>query len=211
VYHDGVLYEGTGLVGQSTLRVVDLETGEVLRQVQLPSEQFGEGIAIFGERLFQLTWTSGSGYVYDRGSLQVLATFPYSGEGWGLTQDGDYMILSNGTPTLRLLDPESLEVTGELAVSDQGQPVAGLNELEWVEGEIFANVWPTDRVARIDRATGQVLGWIDFAGLLPAEARGPEVDVLNGIAYDHEQRRLFVTGKRWPLLFEVELVPEAEL
>lgn len=206
VFHQGALYEGTGLVGESTLRKVDLESGTVLQRLALPAEQFGEGIAINAERILQLTLSSGTGYVYDLSSFRQLATFNYPGEGWGLTHDGTRLILSNGTSTLRFLDPESLAEIGQLPVTDRGQPVGGLNELEFVEGEVFANLWQTDRVARISLETGQVVGWIDFAGLLPPNDRGPGVDVLNGIAYDPERGRLFVTGKRWPTLFEIELV-----
>jgi len=206
VFHQGALYEGTGLVGESTLRKVGLETGTVLQRLSLPPEQFGEGIAIQGERIFQLTLSSGTGYVYDLSSFRQLTTFSYPGEGWGLTHDGLQLILSDGTSTLRFLDPESLAEIGQLPVTDRGQPVAGLNELEFVSGEVFANIWPTDRVARISLETGQVVGWIDLAGLLPAESRAPGVDVLNGIAYDADRGRLFVTGKRWPSLFEIELV-----
>ena len=210
VFHQGALYEGTGLVGESTLREVELESGTVLQRLSLPPEQWGEGIAIYGERILQLTLSSGTGYVYDLSSFRQLATFSYSGEGWGLTHDGRRLIMSDGTATLRFLDPESLQELGRIAVTAGGQPVGGLNELEFVEGEFFANLWPTDRVARISPETGQVVGWIDFAGLLPAEDRGPRVDVLNGIAYDPERGRLFVTGKRWPTLFEIELVLEGE-
>jgi len=206
VFHQGALYEGTGLVGESTLRKVELESGVVLDRLTLPPEQFGEGIAILGERIVQLTLNSGIGYVYDLSSFRQLATFSYPGEGWGLTHDGLRLILSDGTPTLRFLDPESLDEIGQLSVTDGGQPVGGLNELEFVEGDVFANLWPTDRVARISLETGQVVGWIDFAGLLPAASRTPGVEVLNGIAYDAERGRLFVTGKRWPSLFEIELV-----
>jgi len=211
VFHQGALFEGTGLVGESTLRKVELESGAVLQRLSLPPEQFGEGIAINGDRILQLTLSSGTGYVYDLTSFRLLATFSYPGEGWGLTHDGTRLILSDGTSSLRFLDPESLTEIGQLQVTDRGQPVGGLNELEFVEGELFANLWPTDRVARLSLETGQVVGWIDFAGLLPAESRVPGVDVLNGIAYDAERGRLFVTGKRWPALFEIELVLEQEV
>jgi glutamine cyclotransferase len=206
VFHQGALYEGTGLVGESTLRKVELESGAVMKRLSLPPEQFGEGITVYGDRIFQITLSSGTGYVYDLESFLLLTTFSYLGDGWGLTHDGRRLILSDGTATLRFLNPESLEELGRLAVTAGGQPVGGLNELEFVEGEIFANLWPTDRVVRISLETGQVVGWIDLAGLLPPEDRGPGVDVHNGIAYDPERGRLFVTGKRWPTLFEIELV-----
>ncbi len=209
-FHQGSLYEGTGLIGESTLRKVELESGAVLERLSLPTEQFGEGIAIYGDWVIQLTLSSGTGYVYDVGSLRRLSTFNYSGEGWGLTHDGRRLILSDGTATLRFLDPESFAEIGQLSVTDRGQPVGGLNELEFVEGEIFANLWPTDRVVRISPETGEVVGWIDLASLLPPEDRGPGVDLLNGIAYDSGRGRLLVTGKRWPTLFEIELVLEPE-
>ena len=210
VFHQGHLYEGTGLVGESTLRKVELESGAVVELLSLPPEQFGEGVTVFGDRIFQLTLSSGTGYVYQLESFLRLTTFPYSGEGWGLTHDDRRLIMSDGTATLRFLDPASLEEIGRLAVTAAGQPVGGLNELEFVKGEVFANLWPTDRVARISLETGQVVGWIDFGGLLAPEDRGPGIDVLNGIAYDSEQGRLFVTGKRWPTLFEIELILEEE-
>ena len=210
VFHEGVLFEGTGLVGESTLRRVELESGAVFERLSLPPEQFGEGIAIYTDRILQLAPSSGTGFIYDLASLRLLGTFSYSGDGWGLTHDGQRLILSDGTSSLRFLDPASFAEVGQLAVTDRGQPVGGLNELEFVEGEIFANIWPTDRVARISLETGQVVGWIDLAGILPEESRSPGVDVLNGIAYDPEQGRLFVTGKRWPTLFEIGLVLEED-
>jgi glutamine cyclotransferase len=210
VFHRGALYEGTGLVGESTLRKVELESGAVMKRLSLPPEQFGEGITVYGDRIFQITLSSGTGYVYDLESFLLLTTFSYLGDGWGLTHDGRRLILSDGTSSLRFLDPESFAEIGRLSVTDGGQPVGGLNELEFVEGEIFANLWPTDLVARISPETGQVLGWIDLTGLLPAESRTPGVNVLNGIAYDSAQGRLFVTGKRWPTLFEIELVLEGD-
>lgn len=204
VYADGVLYEGTGLNGQSGIRKVKLETGEVLQIQPLESRHFGEGIALVGDHIIQLTWQSGVGFVYDRTTFQRQRTFTYRGEGWGLTYDGSRLIMSDGSSTLRFLDPETYRETGRLQVRDRGTPVTQLNELEIVKGEIFANVWQTERIVRISPKTGEVLGWIDMRGLLsPAEAS--RVDVMNGIAYDAKNDRLFVTGKHWPKLFEVRV------
>lgn len=208
VYQDGIFYEGTGLRGQSTLRQVDPATGQVLQGIRLPDQYFGEGIAILGDRLYQLTWQEKTGFVYDKDSFELLGTWTYEGEGWGLTTDGQRLIMSDGTHELRFLDPETLQELGRIGVVDAGgQPLARLNELEWVDGEVWANVWQTDQIARIDPTTGRLLGWIDLAGLLPEEDRAAQhVDVLNGIAYDPVTGRLFVTGKWWPKLFEIELV-----
>ncbi len=206
-YHDGHLYEGTGLAGQSSIRKVKLESGEVVQIQRLDPQYFGEGIAIWQNALVQLTWQSEIGFVYDRATFQRTRTFTYRGEGWGLTQDGKRLIMSDGQPDgmLRFIDPASMKETGRLAVRDGGRPVVGLNELEVVKGEIYANVWQTERIARISPSTGRVTGWIDLSGLLsPREAAG--VDVLNGIAYDAGRDRLFVTGKLWPKLFEIKVV-----
>jgi glutamine cyclotransferase len=207
VYVDGQLYEGTGGNGASTLRRVDLETGNILQSYALPDEYFGEGITVLGERVIQLTWQSRVGFVYARDSFALLDTFSYPGEGWGLTHDGQQLIMSDGTATLRFLDPETFAEVGRITVTDNGQAVHNLNELEYVRGEIYANVWQGDRIARIAPATGNVVGWIDLTGLLQAEDRRAPVDVLNGIAYDARQDRLFVTGKLWPRLFEIKLLP----
>ena len=206
VYLDGVLYEGTGMHGRSTIRKVKLETGEVLQVQKNEDRHFGEGIAIVGNELFQLTWQSGVGFVYDRTTFQRTRTFNYHGEGWGLTYDGTRLIMSDGseTGTLRFLDPKTLKETGRLQVRDGTRPVDDLNELEIVKGEIFANVWNTDRIARISPKTGQVTGWIDLSGLLTPAERAL-TDVLNGIAYDAANDRLFVTGKEWPKLFEIRV------
>ena len=204
VFHDGVLYEGTGLHGRSSLRKVKLETGEVLQEKKLEDRYFGEGIAIIGDSIVQLTWQTGVGFVYDRRTFDRTRTFTYAGEGWGLTYDGTRLIMSDGSASLRFLDPKTLKETGRLAVKEGGRPVPDLNELEMVKGEILANVWGSDRIARISPATGQVTGWIDLHGILdPKDAAG--VDVMNGIAYDAEKDRLFVTGKWWPKLFEVRV------
>jgi glutamine cyclotransferase len=205
-YHDGFLYEGTGLEGHSTLRKVDLESGKVLQETRLSSEYFGEGITVLHDRIFQLTWLTQRGFVYDRGSFRLLRSFRYPGEGWGLTNDGRQIYMSDGTAQIRCWDPATLRETRRIDVHDGASAVERLNELEYVRGEIYANVWQTDRIARISPADGRVLGWIDLAGLLsPAERR--QTDVLNGIAYDAAGGRLFVTGKLWPKLFQIEVVP----
>lgn len=204
VYWSGVLLESTGNYGQSTLRRVELQTGQVLQQVPLRPEYFGEGLALAGGKLFQLTWKHRKGFVYDLESFSQEREFRYDGEGWGLATDGQQLIMSDGTDRLRWLDPATAEVKRSVQVTHQGKPVAQLNELEYVEGEVFANVWGTDFVVRIDPATGGVVGIVDFRNLLPAEER-QGVDVLNGIAYDAAEKRLFVTGKWWPKLFEVRL------
>lgn len=206
VFDRGFLYEGTGLLGQSTLRCVELETGTVLKSRALSAQHFGEGVTVCGGRIIQLTWRSKVGFVYDKDSFELWQEFSYPTEGWGITYDGQRLIMSDGSSRLYFLDPESFQVTGSIEVTDKGQPVSGLNELEYIRGEIYANVWPTDRIVRIAPETGRVMGWIELAGLLPPEDRTEPVDVLNGIAYDAENDRLFVTGKLWPKLFEIELV-----
>jgi glutamine cyclotransferase len=208
VYSDGVLYEGTGLNGQSTIRKVRLETGEVLQVRRLESHYFGEGIALWRGSIVQLTWQSEVGFVYDKATFERTSTFNYSGEGWGLTQNGTHLVMSDGSAQLRFLDPKTFREVRRITVRDGGQPVMQLNELEYIRGDIFANVWQTERIARISPASGQVKGWIDLRGLLtPSEAVG--TDVLNGIAYDTAGDRLFVTGKLWPRLFHIELLPPA--
>ena len=202
---DGVMYESTGLNGRSTVRKVKIENGEVLQVRTVPEQYFGEGIAVWKDRIFSLTWQSGVGFIYDRQSFEKIGMFRYSGEGWGLTHDGRRLIMSDGTAWLRFLDPDTQRETGRVQVLDGRTPIDRLNELEFVNGEVLANVWTTDRVVRIDPKTGRVLGWIDFAGLLsPRDAAGG-ADVMNGIAYDAVKNRLFVTGKLWPRLFEVKI------
>ena len=206
VFEQGVLYEGTGLRGRSTLRRVALETGDVLQRHALPDRFFGEGITLYGDKIIQLTWQSHIGFVYDKTSFELLRTFHYPTEGWGLTHDSQRLIMSDGTSTLHFLDPETLEDIAQVEVYDNHGPVARLNELEYIRGEVYANVWQTDRIAIIDPGTGRVTAWIDLEGLLDAEDYGEPEDVLNGIAYDPETDRLFVTGKLWPKLFQIELI-----
>ena len=208
-FHEGKLYEGTGVEGQSTLREVALETGEVIRKIDLPSDAFGEGITVLGDRIYQLTWKSGKGFVYDRATFRRLREFPYTGEGWGLTNDGQSLIMSDGTATLRFLDPVTFEVQRTVTVKDGAREVGKLNELEMVNGEVYANVWETNSIVRINPATGTVIGWIDLDGIFTDSDRrrylkpGQQVDVLNGIAFDEQSRRLLVTGKWWPRMYEI--------
>ena len=206
IFLDGHLYESTGQEGHSSLRMIDLETGRVLQNAPLEQKYFAEGLTDWGSTLVQLTWLSHIGFVYDRFSFRLLRTFNCDFEGWGLTQDGTNLIESDGSTTLRFLDPVTFREVRRIEVTDHGRPIQELNELEYIHGEIYANVWHSDRIARISPANGQVLGWINLAGLLPPDKHpGPE-GVLNGIAYDVEHDRLFVTGKLWPLLFEIKIV-----
>jgi len=207
---DGTLYEGTGLNGRSSIRKVKLETGEVLEKRDVPSQYFGEGITIWQSDLIELTWQSEVAFVYDKNTLQQKRTFKYLGEGWGLTHDGTNLIMSDGSDRLRLLDPATFAERRRLHVMDGEYAVRNLNELEYVKGEIYANIWLTDYIARI-APDGHVVGWIDLSGLLsPAERLNAEASggVLNGIAYDAAKDRLFVTGKLWPKLFEIKIVPK---
>ena len=200
VFEDGLLYEGTGLHGYSNLRSVKLETGEILQIRELPAQFFGEGVTIHGNKIIQLTWQSNIGFVYDKYSFKLLQEFNYPDEGWGITHDGKYLIMSDGTETLHFLDPETLEEVNQIEVYANNIPVTRINELEYIQGEIYANIWQTDRIARIDPLTGQVIGWIDLEGILSPEDHSETIDVLNGIAYDAKNNRLFVTGKYWPKL-----------
>jgi glutaminyl-peptide cyclotransferase len=212
-YLDGFLYESTGLEGQSSVRKVRLETGEVVQKLDLPSQYFGEGIINWKNKLIQLTYKSQIGFIYDLNTFGVTGQFTYAGEGWALTQDGKRIYMSDGTPQIRLWDPDTLRETGRITVSDDEGPVKNVNELEWVKGEIYANIWTTDRIAQINPATGRVVGWIDLTGLLGASDRveGQDgTDVLNGIAYDAKRDRLFVTGKRWPNVFEIKVVKKSD-
>lgn len=204
---EDVMYEGTGLRGGSSLRKVDYTSGEVLQIVRLEDRYFGEGVTLWDDRLIQLTWQSRVGFVYDRQTFERRTTFDYPTEGWGITHDGRRLIMSDGTANLYFLDPETFEELGRVQVRDGDDRVVRLNELEYVEGQVFANVWQTNRIARIDPESGQVVGWIDLTGLLPLSDRTGGEGVLNGIAYDPAGKRLWVTGKLWPKLFQIELVP----
>jgi glutaminyl-peptide cyclotransferase len=207
LFADGHLYESTGENGQSTLRMVNLETGRVEQQVPVAAQYFAEGLSTWGSTLIQLTWQSHTAFVYDRFSFRQLRTMSYPWEGWGLTNDGHSLVLSDGTATLHFVDPGTMKERRHVVVRDHGKPVIELNELEYIRGQIYANVWHTDRIARIAPATGKVLGWIDLSGLLPAGEKSSPEAVLNGIAWDAAHDRLFVTGKLWPKLFEIEVVP----
>ena len=208
VFDGGVMYESTGITGRSTVRKVDLKTGKVLESIEVPARHFGEGIAIVGNRIIHLTWRSGKGFVYNKNTFEILTTFSYPTEGWGITYDGRNLIMSDGSSKLYFLDPVSFEQIGILNVYAEDGPVSKLNELEYVEGEIFANQWGSDRIARIDPKSGRVTGWIELSGLLTDEDKKNKVDVLNGIAYDPREDRLFVTGKLWPKIFEIKPVPK---
>jgi glutaminyl-peptide cyclotransferase len=205
-YRAGFLYEGTGLNGRSSLRKVDLESGKVLQEIRLDAKYFGEGITLLDRRIVELTWESHRGFVYDRTTFQLIRGFEYPGEGWGLANDGRQMYMSDGTAQIRCWDPMTLREIRRIDVHDGQMPIESLNELEYVRGEIFANVWQTDRIARIAPADGHVTGWIDLSALLTATDLADGADVLNGIAYDSAGDRLFVTGKLWPKLFEIRLI-----
>ncbi len=206
IFVDGVLYEGTGREhGPATLSKLDLATGAVRQRCALPLDFYGEGVTIFGDAIYQLTWQSHVGFVYDKASFAFRSAWSYPTEGWGLTHDGTRLIMSDGSATLHFLDPQTLAETGRIDAYDENGPVIRLNELEYIHGEVYANVWLTDRIARIDPQSGQVLGWIDLSGLLGPADRAQPVAELNGIAYDTERDRLFVTGKLWPKLFEIRL------
>ena len=205
VWHDHRLFESTGQVGQSSIREVELNSGRVIRRQELETPHFGEGIALLGEQLFQVTWTTGKAFVYDWKTFKRTGAFTYDGEGWGLTTDGTSIVMSNGTSSLVWRDPATFAVQKTLTVSDHGTPVSQLNELEWVKGEIWANIWQSEQIARIDPATGNVTGWIDLKGILPSIDRTGNEDVMNGIAYDAAGDRLFVTGKLWSRLYEIKL------
>jgi glutamine cyclotransferase len=206
---DGFLFEGTGLNGRSTIRKVQLETGRVVQQRAVSNMHFGEGITIWQSQLIELTWQSQVAFVYDRQSFEPRGSFSYAGEGWGLTHDDTTLIMSDGTADLRFLQPATFKEVRRVTVTDAGRPVPQLNELEYVNGQVFANVWTTDRIARIDPKTGRVIGWIDLSGIMASRDRANGDAVLNGIAYDAKGARLFVTGKLWPSLFEIAIVPRA--
>lgn len=207
VFDGGLLYEGTGIKGSSSLRGIKLDTGEVVRGFKLPARYFGEGITIFGDSLIQLTWLSRTGFVYDKRDFKLLGTFHYRSEGWGITHDGRRLIMSDGTANIYFLDPETYKMTGRIEVTDKNGPVTRLNELEYIHGEIYANIWRTDNIAIIDPETGRVKGWIDLGKLSQLAGGDKTMKTLNGIAYDKETDRLFVTGKLWPNIYEIRTVP----
>jgi glutaminyl-peptide cyclotransferase len=204
IYRDGLLYEGTGLKGQSSLRRVELESGDVKQSIELPEQYFGEGITEMGGNFYQLTWQEHTGFVYDSDSFEQMLTFTYPTEGWGLTQDGKNLIMSDGSPNLYFLNPETLQPISQVTVTAENLPVPRLNELEFIDGEVWANVYQTSCIARINPSNGQVVGWIDITGILAPEDL-PGSEVPNGIAYDSAGKRIFVTGKRWPKLFEIQV------
>jgi len=207
VIDNGILYEGTGLNRQSTLRRVDMDTGEVLQLYELSDEFFGEGITVFGDRIIQLTWQSHIGFVYNKTTFEPIQNFTYPTQGWGITHDGTHLIMSDGSANLYFLDPETFERTGQIAVNDAGSPVTELNELEYIKGEIHANILGEKRIAIINLQTGNVRAWIDLTGVAAMENTGGG-KVLNGIAYDANEDRLFVTGKMWSKLYEIQLIPQ---
>lgn len=206
VFVDGFLFEGTGLRGRSSLRKVDVITGKILQYRNLPAHFFGEGVTVYHNKVIQLTWRAHQGFVYDKDTFQLLGTFHYPTEGWGITHDGEHLIMSDGTSILYFLDPDTYKVKRRIKVRGPGGPVSNLNELEYVQGLILANIWKTDMIVQISPDTGDIVGWIDLRGLLAPEDRVQRVDVLNGIAYDQRNDRLFVTGKLWPRLFEIKLI-----
>lgn len=206
-FDDGFLYEGTGLKGRSTLRKVELETGNILQMHELPGEFFGEGITIYRDKIIQLTFQENVGFIYDKNTFELLRKFTYPTEGWGITHDGNRLIMSDGTDKLYFLSPDTFEVLGSIEVRDKSIPVQGVNELEYVKGEIYANIWPTERIVRIDPKTGHVVGWMHMGGLASLTGTSQPINVFNGIAYDAAGDRLFVTGKLWPKIFEIKLVP----
>jgi glutamine cyclotransferase len=206
VYHDGHLYESTGQYGSSLLCRLDLKSGKVKKKVDVAREFFAEGMTILGDKIYQLTWQAHKGFVYDLKDFERLSEFAYEGEGWGLTNDGHSLLMSDGTNKIRFLDPQSFRIVRSVEVYDHNQPLMELNELEYIKGEIYANIWHSDKIVRIDPASGKILAWIDLAGLRRPEDGDNEDNVLNGIAYDEKNDRLFVTGKRWSRMYEIRLV-----
>jgi glutamine cyclotransferase len=206
-YLNGMFYEGTGLTGRSALMAIDPATGNVRQRVDLPAQYFGEGIVDWGPNLYEWTWQSHVCFVYDRFSMRLVKQFSYAGEGWGMTRTAKEIITSDGTATLRFRDPETFKEKRHIVVKDDGKPVEQLNELEFIKGEIYANVWHSERIARISPKDGHVIAWIDLTGILPESERIDSESVLNGIAYDALHDRIFVTGKQWPVVYEIEIAP----
>jgi len=205
IFEDGILYESTGLYGRSSLRKVDLESGFIIQHCNLPQQFFGEGITIYKDKIIWLTWRSGTGFVFDKNDFKLLQSFKYQTEGWGITNDGASLIMSDGTAFLYFLDPETFKEIGKIEVRDNNGAVTYLNELEYIEGEVYANVWQTEKIARINPYNGKITGWIELGGLLSSQGYQHPVDVLNGIAYDSKNRRIFVTGKLWSKIFEIQI------
>ncbi|MDG1416331.1 MAG: glutaminyl-peptide cyclotransferase [Maricaulis sp.] len=206
--HEGVLYESTGQVGESSLRRVDLETGRVEAQVDIPRPIFGEGSAQVGDEIFVLSWQAERGFIYNAATLEQVDGFNYPGEGWGLTYDGRHLILSDGTPEIRFINPESMEWDHSIEVTYNGRPMNNLNELEWINGEIWANIWMTRSIARINPRSGEVVGIIALDTLIPSEVLGRRDAVANGIAYNAQTGQIYVTGKLWPALYEIRIVDD---
>ena len=207
VIHNGVLYEGTGLYGGSSIRIVEQETGMILRKVDLSQSFFGEGVTILNDKVYQVTWREHTGFVYDL-ELDVESTFSIPNEGWGLTENGTHLIFSDGTSTLSFIDPQTMKIVETVTVTYEGDEVTLINELEYIEGKVYANIWQTDNIAVIDPSTGNVVSWIDLTGLQNELDTIKGIDVLNGIAYDRETGKIYVTGKQWPNLFEIQLIPK---
>ncbi|HNR66201.1 MAG TPA: glutaminyl-peptide cyclotransferase, partial [Atribacterota bacterium] len=206
IWDDGYLYESTGLYGSSSLRQVELKTGKAIKNIPLADNYFAEGITIFDDKIFLLTWREEMGFIYTRDTFQLLDTFSYPYEGWGITTDGDFLIISDGTPVLHFLDPKTLDEIKQVKVHDGLFLVNWINELEYIEGYIYANIWQSDRIAVIEPGTGKIVFWLDLYGILDNVQHHENVDVLNGIAYDAENNRLFVTGKLWPAIFEIKMI-----
>jgi glutaminyl-peptide cyclotransferase len=204
---DGMFYEGTGLEGHSAVIVTDPQTGNTIKHREIPSQYFGEGIVDWGPNIYEWTWKSHVCFVYNRATLQPVKQFTYAGEGWGMTRSGKEIITSDGSATLRFRDPETFQETRQILVTDGNKVIDNLNELEFIKGEIYANIWHSDRIARISPSDGHVIAWIDLTGLMPANQRIDAESVLNGIAYDSQHGRIFVTGKQWPTIFEIKVIP----
>jgi len=208
VYHGGLLYEGTGLYGKSSMRVTELKTGGIIEQVDLPDDYFGEGMTIMGDMVYQVTWKENTGFIYSIDDLMELRSFSYGGEGWGLTHDGNHLVLSNGSSTLSFIDPETFQIVRTVDVTYDDEHVSSLNELEYINGLVYANIWQLDQIVIIDPDDGAAVGWIELDGIEEHLDSIQGIDVLNGIAYNYETGRLLVTGKLWPNVFEIELVPK---
>ena len=206
VWKDGFIYEGTGLYGRSSLRKVDLETGNIILQYNLANDLFGEGITIFNDKIYQLTWKAKTGFIYDLITFQLLETFSYGHEGWGITHNEEYLIISDGTSILHFLFFSTLKEVKQVKVNENQNPISHLNELEYINGKIYANIWQTDRIAIIEPESGKIIGWLDLGGILTQEDVNQKIDVLNGIAFDQEDDRLFITGKLWPKVFQIEII-----